>query len=102
MKILYLLLQFDWWVLLFWKCKRENFNGDKCDNDYVILKQNFEERNAPILPDSGFGYCECLSESSELNKGYVKNFLFDKTITINSLSKLYFDLKVQTSCPVRF
>ena len=41
-------------------------------------------------------------ESSELNEGYVKNFLFDKTVTINSLSKLYFDLKAQTSCPVRF
>ena len=43
-----------------------------------------------------------MSESSDSSNGYVENFLTDKTVTVNSLSKFYIDLKVHTLYTVRF
>ena len=40
-----------------------------------------------------------VSQSSDSNKGYVENSL---TVTVNSLSKFYIDLKVHTLYPVCF
>ena len=40
-----------------------------------------------------------VSQSSDSNKGYAENSL---TVTVNSLSKFYIDLKVHTLYPVRF
>ena len=43
-----------------------------------------------------------MSESSDSSKGYVKNSMTDKTVTVNLLSKFYIDLKVHTLYHVRF
>ena len=83
----------------------ENFNveGDKHDNDCVILKRNSNQRNAPMLHNSELSNDETrVSESSDSRKGYVENSITDKTVTVNSLSKFYIDLKVHTLYPVSF
>ena len=83
----------------------ENFNveGDKHDNDCVILKRNSNQRNAPVLHNSELSNDETrVSESSDSRKGYVENSITDKTVTVNSLSKFYIDLKVHTLYPVSF
>ena len=83
----------------------ENFNveGDKHDNDCVILKRNSNQRNAPVLHNSELSNDETrVSESSGSRKGYVENSITDKTVTVNSLSKFYIDLKVHTLYPVCF
>ena len=41
-------------------------------------------------------------KSSYSSKGYVENFITDKTVTVTLLSKFYIDLKVRSLCPVRF
>ena len=83
----------------------ENFNveGDTHDNDCVILKRNSDQRNAPVLHSSELSNDKTrVFESSDSSKGYVKNSITDKTVTVNSLSKFYVDLKVHALYPVRF
>lgn len=41
-------------------------------------------------------------KSSYSSKGYVENYITDKTVTLTLLSKFYIDLKVRSLCPVRF
>lgn len=43
-----------------------------------------------------------MSKSSYSSKGYVENYITDKTVTVTLLSKFYIDLKVRSLCPVRF
>ena len=71
--------------------------------DCVILKRNSDHRNAPVIHNSELSNEETrVPESSDSSKGYVENSITDKTVTANSLSKFYIDLKVHTLCPVRF
>ena len=71
--------------------------------DCVILKRNSDQRNAPVIHNSELSNEETrVPESSDSSKGYVENSITDKTVTANSLSKFYIDLKVHTLCPVRF
>ena len=71
-----------------------NVEGDKYDNDCIILKRIFDQGNTPVLHSSELSNDETLvSESSDSSKGYVENSV---TVTVNSLSKFYIDLKVHS------
>ena len=70
-----------------------NVEGDKYDNDCVILKRSSDQRNTLVLHDSES------SKSVSKSKGYVENSV---TVTVNSLSKFYIDSIVHTLYPVRF
>ena len=74
-----------------------NDEGDKYDNDCVILKRSSDQRNTLVLHDSESS--ESVSKSSDSSKGYVENSV---TVTVNSLSKFYIDLIVHTLYPVCF
>ena len=83
--------------------KMFNDEGAKHDNDCVILKRNSDQGNTPALHNSESSSGKTLvSESSDSSKGYVKNSMTDKTVTVNLLSKFYIDLKVHTLYHVRF
>ena len=71
--------------------------GNEYDNDCVILKRSFDQRNTLVLHDSESS--ESVSESSDSSKGYVESYV---TVTVNSLSKFYIDLKGHSLYPFRF
>ena len=74
--------------------------GYNYDDDCVILEGSSDQRNTPELHSFELSNDETrVSESSDSSKVYVENSI---TVTVNSLSKFYIDLKVHILYPACF